>query len=409
MSASTSVDTIPVISTVSPSQPAQNSSSKFGSRFRKLTGTLRSKQPLPSGEEITPFPLEPKTPPSTQTLTYNPSQLVRGEPAIASAIEPRRFETSPVVPSPPASAGPGLKGFMSRFRKSRPADPVPAHQHQERRAPLPSGTASLSPSSPNNSSTSSSPLVQHVQSAPATKSVFSSNRSSRPMTPQAHSFSPEPAIPEDSVAPESTEQETDALRQLFDAASNLGLDQDALTQLIARSPSTSSRATTLAKVIRSSSTKSRPKSPHSPVPTDGRPSIDATLPRPSAEIKQLNIRKNGESTTRSRQEQRDATASVIVRRTIILPSDPRVSAVEWNNLMRKQSSSRKRRSAGAGSTQSKGSVQDRVPTPPPNRSALKRFSNDSSPPLPHLANSFAQLDVGSSGQVEKSSSAYDSL
>ena len=412
MSASTSVDTIPLRPATSPSntQPAPISSSKFGSRLRKLTGTLRSKQPVVTGEEVTPFPIDVKTPPSTQTLTYNPSQLAsRGEPVTASAIEPRKFETqTPVVPSPPASAGPGLKGFMSRFRKQRQAEPAPV---QERRAHPSSATTSLSPSSPS-SSNASSPPVSYVQSAPATKAVFS--RSSRPVTPQPQNFSPEPPIPEDSVAPTDSLPQNDALRQLFDAASNLGLDQAALTDLIARSPSTSSRSTAWTKVVRSNSVadtrKSRRNSPHSPVPTDGRPSTDATAPRPSTEIRQLNIRKNTDASTRARQDPKDATASMVVRRTIILPSDPRASTVDWNTLLRKQSTSRKRRSAGAGSIQSKGSVQDRVPTPPPNRSTLKRFSNDSSPPVPHLPQSFSvPLDVSSAGQVEKSSSAYDSL
>ncbi|KAH8108167.1 hypothetical protein BXZ70DRAFT_1015801, partial [Cristinia sonorae] len=401
MSASTSVDTIPLRTVVSPSQTqtGSTSSTKFGSRFRKLTGTLRSKPNAMNGEEITPFSQESRTPNSSQTLTFSPSHLSpRGEPTIASATEPRRFESNtPIISSPPASAGPGLKGFMSRFRKQRTADPTPP---SERRPQPQSATGSLSPPSPN--------FATQSHSAPATKSSF--GRSSRPLTPQSQSFSPEPTIPEDTVV-----QQNDALKQLFDAANNLGLDQAALTDLIARSPSTSSRSTAWTKVMRSNSVadtlKSRRNSPRTPAPapTESRPSVDATSSaRPSTEIRQLNIRKNTADTLMppTRQDGRDTPASVVIRRTIILPSDPRLSSVDWNTLARKQSSSRRRRSAGAGSVQSKGSVQDRVPTPPPNRSALKRFSNDSSPPMPQPPHFSAQYE---SGQVEKSSSAYDSL
>ncbi|TCD65627.1 hypothetical protein EIP91_002432 [Steccherinum ochraceum] len=408
MSASTSVDTIPLRQAASPTlspSAQQPTSSKLGSRFRKLTGTLRSKPQVPSGEEITPFPMDLKTPPSTQTLTYSPSQLAtRGEQVAVSAVEPRRFENQqgPVIASPPASAGPGLKGFMSRFRKSRPAEPINAMD----RRPQPS-SATTSISSPG----SSSPPASYVHSAPATRSTFS--RSSRPITPQQHSFSPEPPIPEDTVAAVETVQQGDALKQLFDAASNLGLDQAALTDLIARSPSTSSRTTPWTNVksnsLSAEGRKSRRNSPRIPVPTDIRPSMETITTRPSTEIRQLNIRKNtADTSARPRQDTRDPAASMVIRRTIILPSDPRMSHVDFSTLTRKPSASRKRRSAGAGSIQSKGSVQDRVPTPPPNRATLKRFSNDSSPPMPHLSQSFAsQFDT--SGQMEKSSSAYDSL
>jgi len=336
---------------------------------------------------------------------------------MTSAIEPRKFENSmPVVPSPPASAGPGLKGFMSRFRKSRPAEPTPSFDR--RVPPPPSATASLSPSSPKSSN--ASPSASYVHSAPATKSTF--NRSSRPITPQPQSFSPEPAIPEDSVAPTDTTQQSDAFRQLFDAAGKIGLDQAALNDLIARSPSTSSRSTTSAwtKAARSNSVadtrKSRRMSPHSPMSFEGRQSVDTNAPgRPNPEIRQLNIRKNIDTSIRApppdpQPPAKDLAARMVIRRTIILP-DPRMSKVDWGALTRQQSTSRRRRSAGAGSTQSKGSVQDRVPTPPPNRATLKRFSNDSSPPMPHLPQSFSsQLDAStSSSQMEKSNSAYDSL
>lgn len=409
LSASTSVDTIPLPPSTSgtnqvPQQGASSSSSKLGSRFKKLRGTLRSKSQLPNGEEISPYPLDMKTPTSSQSLTYNPSKLsVPGDLAIFSAGESTQFKISPpMLPNPPASAGPTTSkgGFFSRFRK-RTTDISPLH---DRSFQTPSTAYSVSQSD------LASP---QIHSAPPTKThhFTSQPSSSRPMSP--------PTIPEDAILPSSSSTEEAALQQLFDAASNLGIPQDTLDQILARSPSASSRSTAWTKITRSASTADRRKSQRTATPalSEGRPSIDAASPRPSTDVRQLNIRKPtlDPDVARPRPDAEssiNAGANAIVRRTIIYPSDSRASNVDWNNLIRKQSTSRRRRSAGAGSVQSNRSIHDRAPTPPPPKSpGGRRFSSDeSSPPVPQVPHSFIIPDISlPPGPMEKSNSAYDSL
>ena len=418
LSASTSVDTIPLPpSTSGPNQVPQSqgvstSSSKLSSRFKKLRGTLRSKSQVPNGEEISPYPLDLTTPSSSQLLTFNPSKLaVPGDPAIFSAGESTQFKVSPpALPNPPASAGPTLSkgGFFSRFRKQRATDVSVPHDH-------PFHTPSTA------SSTSQSDLPSRaspqIHSAPPTKTQHFPSQpssSSRPMSP--------PTIPEDAILPATSSTEEAALQQLFDAASNLGIPQDALDQILARSPSSSSRSTAWTKITRSASTAERRKSQRtatqSPALSEGRPSIDAPSTRPSPETRQLNIRKptTDSIAARPRPDVETPTtsgANAIVRRTIIYPSDSRASNVDWNALIRKQSTSRRRRSAGAGSVQSNRSIHDRAPTPPPPKSpgGGRRFSSDeSSPPVPQVPHSFIIPDISlPPGQMEKSNSAYDSL
>lgn len=412
MSASTSVDTIPLRSppeSLGRSQPAQvqGSSSKLTSRFKRLRGTLRSKPAVTDDESHQTSP--EKSPPSAQSIIYTPPP----DPVIASAGDSVRFKTTaPPVASPPASAGPGLKGFMSRFRKQRPAESA-ERQPRQSTSSVSSPASTLSPKT----ATYLSNNPPQVLSAPATKVHYNMETiTARSPTPARAS-----PIPDRSAQPNESASAKDeaALKQLFDAANNLGLDPASLSELLARSPSTSSR--TNVWLSRSNSVAEPKKSRHSTrsplplTPVEGRPSIDATLasvPRsPTAEIRQLNIRKNSDQVTpRANQTAFNDKTAAVVRRTIIFPSDIRASTLEMGNLTRKQSTSKKRRSAGAGSVQSKGSLQDRAPTPPPPRGG-KRFSHDASPPLPHIPHSFgAQYDNSlNPGPVEKSNSTYDSL
>ncbi|KAI0792868.1 hypothetical protein C8Q75DRAFT_751752 [Abortiporus biennis] len=408
VSASTSVDTIPLRPTTAA--PAQSHhGNKFGSRFKRLRGTLRSK-PIPNGDEVTPFPLDPKTPSSAQTISYDPSSLVPPGPSVYSATELGRFKNpAPSVPTPPASAAPGLKGFMSLFRKHKTTDVSPPHS---RGGPQSSSSASPPTLSPLPHEFAAS---GQVKSAPAHKSQFNSG------TITSRSLSPQFAAPKNSaneaVVPSFAQEDPPrndeaALRQLFDAATNLGLDQAALNELIARSPSTS-RSTAWSKLARDNSVSDKRRShrsttqsssiSRSPAPSEGRPSIDAILPtaRPSVEINQLNIRKKTEiSGSRSRGEQSDVNP--VVRRTIIFASDTRASTSAFDlNALRRQSTAKKRRSAGAGSVHSKTSVHDRAPTPPPPRSSTsRRFSNDGSPPVPNLPHTFSNDGSTAPSQIE---------
>ena len=119
---------------------------------------------------------------------------------------------------------------------------------------------------------------------------------------------------------------------------------------------------------------------------------------------------DGPQALRPRQQQQpNAAPNAVVRRTIIFPSDSRMSALDFQAMMRKQSVSRRR-----ASVSSKTSVHDRVPTPPPpHRAAGRRFSTDAaSPPVPQLPPALsAQNDnfLAVPSPVEKTGSAYDSL
>ena len=126
VSASTSVDTIPLRT---PSI-SSNTTSGLGSRFKKLRGSLRAKNVTSSDEPL----VQARSPPS-QTPHYDPakSNAPRG-PGISSAMETGRFKVP--VPSPPASAGPGLKGFMARFRNRQRMSEMPTERSIPR-APSP--------------------------------------------------------------------------------------------------------------------------------------------------------------------------------------------------------------------------------------------------------------------------------
>ncbi|KAI0329827.1 hypothetical protein GY45DRAFT_1324417 [Cubamyces sp. BRFM 1775] len=415
VSASTSVDAIPLRSpTASPTPQMLQSSSKIGSRFKKLRGTIRAKHQVPNGEEITPYPLELRSPNAGAPSGSSPSLALRTDPVPMSAgyAEPTRLKPPPApIATPPASATPGLKGFMARFRKQRvAAEPlVPPARH------VPGPMSAVSAKSLGLPSPSEQMLPPMPQSAPALKTVFRSPSPAGPASPPPQSPTPRP--PQDAfVAQSSAQAQTDdALKQLFDAATNLGLDQAALNDLIARSPSTSSRSTAWTRLTRATSpNESRksqipiirgrvtPDSVRSPT-SEGRPSYDGYSPRPSTDTRPP-IRKSQELPQRPRQHQ-EAGQNTVVRRTIIFPSDSRASGVDLTALIRKHSTSRKRSSVG-----SKSSIHDRVPTPPPpHRAGGRRFSTDSSPPVPQLPPTFAVQAEGMLAAPNMSNSAYDSL
>ncbi|KAI0373308.1 hypothetical protein BV20DRAFT_804940 [Pilatotrama ljubarskyi] len=425
VSASTSVDAIPLrYTTASPSPQNAQASSKIGSRFRKLRGTIRAKPQTPNGEEITPYPLDMRSPTSDAPSGSSPSLALRADPVAisAGAAEPTRLKPPPApLPSPPASATPGLKGFMARFRKQRAApEPLVA---PARHAPGPSSAVSAK-SVGSSGSSPDQPYGPIPHSAPALQTMFRSpspGGRAGPVSPPPQTPTPRP--PQEAFPAQSSSQvqTNDALKQLFDAATNLGLDQAALNDLIARSPSTSSRSTAWTRLTRETSPnesrksqipvirgRATPESVRSPT-SEGRPSFDGYSPRPSTEMRPP-VRKGQESPQRARQQpsQQDVAQNTIVRRTIIFPSDARASGLDLGALIRKQSASRKRSSVG-----SKSSIHDRVPTPPPpHRSGGRRFSTDSSPPVPQLPPSFsapAENSLAVPSPVEKSNSAYDSL
>jgi len=424
VSASTSVDTIPVRSPSAASgqlSPAQNqplNSSKLGTRFKKFRGSLRAKPTLPGSDGLPQHSVDsPSASGGDRSLAGTPD----GPPPF-SATEPARPKVAIVTPPASAAAtGPGLKGLMSRFLKPRSDTP-----EIERRKQVASSSSSLvTPSYFSQQQIEQHPETrQTVRSAPADNKFFRphtpvSPESVSPVNPPPSPPSVPPSVPEASAARAVDET---ALKQFIDAANNLGLDQAALTEFLARSPSVGSRLTSQgAKHMSTSSdrfTQGKSGTPlNEPTPplavgSSPRRDFGQSPQRPSGEvIAKAPIRRPLARNAAAS----DATNPSVVRRTLIFPSEAKQSTLDPSTGLRKSSSTRRRRSAG--SMLSNRSLHDRVPTPPPPKSAAsRRFSAEQSPPMPHIPNSLlAQTEAINAPQptsavpLEKSNSAYDSL
>lgn len=398
VSASTSVDTIPVRS------PTRSSpgTSKIGSRFRKLRGTLRAKNPPSIGDDRS----EADSPRPSQDIAYDAPKL-KSTSGPASVTENGRTKAS--ITSSPASAGPGLKGFMARFRSKKGADNAsPDRREVPRMSP---SVISLAASQVERST------VTHVagndSAAPSSSSSLQQTSDHPPVTP-SHRENPA------NVDPNET-----ALRQLFEAASDLGLDPGALNALLARAPSLSKAQDKPARgpaftVLESEDEATLQddsiptEAPEDdPVPAQSLPTSDF-LP---AHLERGNV--NGISTQKSEDNRRPRdrlvnNTNIIVRRTIIYPSEFRntPSPMDVNSLVKKNS----RRRRGSVASASSRSIQDRVPTPPPPKSPTsKSFSNSPSPPVPQIPRSLLSSPEPkiphspTHHSFEKSNSAYDSL
>ncbi|PFH52425.1 hypothetical protein AMATHDRAFT_84522 [Amanita thiersii Skay4041] len=384
VSASTSVDTIPIRS--SAPSTANPGTSKIGSRFRKLRGTLRAKNAQVAVSDESTNHTESSVSPVGQVITYDAAKLGSAS-GIMSATEGGRSKVQ--VSSPPASAGPGLKGFISRFRSKRVAESSSSDRRNAAQAPSPStpllssqtDRAALPPSTPNNGG-SEQALVQEPRQAQS-------------------------PIPERETT-ETPDRNELALRQLFDAASDLGLDQNALNALLARTPS-------LTKTMETTPERRNPKAEsqakHVNDVQDTQPPISRISGSNFEQGSSARITTNKSGGSRRSQDHLlEGGGNSVVRRTIIYPSDIKGSPLDPSTMMRKNS---RRRRLSANSASNK-SIQERVPTPPPPRSpGLKTFATEMFPPVPQLPRSLmptaeqTALVPGSSG--EKSSSAYESL
>jgi len=121
------------------------------------------------------------------------------------------------------------------------------------------------------------------------------------------------------------------------------------------------------------------------------------------------LRKVPEGGRKPREARDTATLSAVVRRTIIFPSESKGGGnnFDLNALLRRNSQARKRRSAGTASLSNR-SVHDRAPTPPPPRSPTKkRFSSETTPPLPQMPGSLSSQTDNSFS--EQTASNYDSM
>ncbi|KAG0705017.1 hypothetical protein DFH29DRAFT_312607 [Suillus ampliporus] len=416
VSAPTSVETIPL-----PQQPtsptptptatataiAPQPSLNITQRMRRFRNTLRVKQPVPSSEEVTPFPLDlqPNNALPPTSLNRRPTLPLAKGFVYGSSTDLGKAKSPTSMSSPPASATPGLRGFMSRFRKPRTADAQAENGNGLSRA-------SPTTSSPTTSSHHSQGLVASPVNSISPASAPVSIPTSTPIVGNGR-----PSIDGSSAMGND-------VKQLFEAATNLGLDQAALNDLLARSASVSSRAAgwslsrntsnaaASSSIARGDLSAMRSRSPLPAEPSFG---DDGGISSGGDDrtVRKLSIRKTGES---NHNHQGIPENPAIVRRTLIFPSDFRASKTDLSQMARKPSGRRHRRPGSSTSAQSGRSVHDRAPTPPPPKSnGGKRFSTDRSPPIPSLPTSMtaqaeALLHPSTSGApVEKLSSAYESL
>ncbi|KDR81794.1 hypothetical protein GALMADRAFT_239997 [Galerina marginata CBS 339.88] len=443
VSTTTSVETIPLRS---PSITSTNNPgpSKLGSRFKKLRGSLRAKNIVSSGEEtVTPETI--KTPPASQTAYYDPAKLnPPGAPKLSSATETGRFKVP--LPSPPASAGPGLKGFMARFRNKQRMSEMPSVGERT----MPRATSPLSPLSPTTPVTprQAEPTTPKPLLSPADRVHNLTPRSAgqpRPMYSRFPPANPAPApAPPQQIQAQPAEmdasQSAAALEQLFRAANNLGLDENALNDLLARSGSTSSRNLLSRNTSAAASapkpgpwTDSEGAQPVTYVASTGsdqtatptnygnasqeqqlKPSVSDVRPvTPDETVTRKPSTRKADHLRRPKEGQTENAANAVVRRTIIYAND--VSTADFSALVQRKNSARRKR-ASVQSTSNR-SVHDRAPTPPPPKSpTVKRFSADGLPPMPQMPNFLGQADkmlnapsTSAAGPIEKSNSTYDSL
>jgi len=395
VSSTTSLDTVPLPMANSVSSNA--SSSKLGSRLKRLRGTLRKAPTVPNGEEVTPFPLDHDHTASPSPATPIQSGRASMEQDRARAHTPAQVKPNEGLSRAPtgssSASGPGLKSFMSRFRNRPRNEDEPRHVPSQ--LPMLNVAASSVGASRTRNQAPRSASAQQILHLPA-------------ISPVTDLFTPPQSapLPDAQTRHEMETKESAALKQLLDAASSLGLDQGKLNDLLlVRSPSTSSRATGITNLTRDNSV-STPGTSRRPSVVDkyhsktssqgmGAPSltkVEEYKAPPTVTVGRSASHKSTKNQDAPRKRNRDAVQSVIVRRTIIRPSD---FEGDLSALLPKR---QHRSSAMSGR-----SVQGRTSTPPPPQGG-HRVSTDNMPPLP----SSLFLSVPG-GPIEKSNSAYDSL
>lgn len=397
VSAPTSMETIPLPQ--AGTTPPSNTQSSLGitQRVRRFRDTLRVKPAVSSVEEIS-------SPPTDQQAQNNTSSGLRRRPTLPKFSPPDPAKSKiPPSNTQASTTTPGLKGLIARFRK-----PKTSETHGD------SHSSNRSRTSPSDSSPTAS-ASSHRGNSVATLSMKSGGSSSAEAT----------ARPATVTAALNSEMDSAAVKQLFDAASNLGLDKVALNDLLARSTSVS-RATgwglsagSRAARGTKSPTPTRPVADNvdqtlSVTPED-KPNDDVNSTVNGADdrtVRAMTMRKPVNSTP----SDQGVESPAVVRRTLIFPSDFRTSKVDASQSSRRHSMKKHRRSSSATSAQSARSVHDRAPTPPPPKTnGARRLSTDRSPPVPSMATSItAQAEAllrGPTGGVttEKSNSAYESL
>lgn len=394
VSAPPSMETIPLPQVVAPPTSTHPPSLGLTQRMRRLRNTLRVKPAVSSVEEA-PAHVDHQPQTISSGLTRRPTipipKIGPGDSADATKLKNPTSNT-------PASTTPGLKGLMARFRKPRVAD--------------------------HNGDGHSS---GHSRTSPTTSSPTASSH--RGTTAAISTISGTPPVTEGTARPDAVttapagEVDSAAVKQLFEAASNLGLDQAALNDLLVRSTSVSratgwglSGGTPVETGNRSGNIMDR---------NDPGTSIDKVqdvLNSGASAVDDRTVRKGvmrrAMVPTQTAQMAQNAENSAVIRRTLIFPSEFKASSkVDLSQTLRKQSVKKHRRSSSGTSAQSARSVHDRAPTPPPPKSnGARRFSTDRSPPVPSMTTTSitAQAEAllrtpTTSATKEKQNSAYESL
>lgn len=407
LSAPTSVETIPLPAPTSPPQVGPQPSLGITQRMRRFRDTLRVKPTAPSGEEATPFPtdVQPQPAPVSQGLGRRPTlPLPRFGPGSSTELA----KLKPPNCSPPASATPGFKGLMARFRKPRTMDSAGDSQSSVH------SRTSPTTSSPTASSHQGYARGNLVSSGPPTATI-----------PHSGEASARPSL--DASAVLANDVDSAAVKQLFEAASKIGLDQAALNDLLSRSTSVSRAAGWVWSGGSSSTIGNTPITPGTQpssildrnrlvTPADkSQNDDDSSNGADGKTVRKLSVRKAGEP-GQIRQNRQIPENAAIVRRTLVFPSEFRSSKVDLSQVNRKSLMRRHRRSGSATSAQSARSVHDRAPTPPPPKTnGGRRFSTERPPPVPGVTTSIgAQAEMllrapPLNVTAEKPSSPYDSL
>ena len=379
LSASMSVDAIPLaspVSTVVPASPISHQDASSGSNSRAsgrgLLGRLRSLrksqqtgafEPIETGSST--LLRQDSVSPSGQTIVFNPPTL--HIPEIRSVPPHGTSPSNPQQHHWPQSAGPtrttriaspqatsgGLKGFMTRLRQSKGS----ARKEEAKGSPVTPSIALQSAASP------SSPHLQprDVQQSPSHQSHHQSSVNPLQQAQPAVSDTTAPTL----AAPE---EEGEAVETFRRAAKSLGLEDEMINGFLLQ------RSLSLTRPGPSDTRRS--EGANSPLLASSPPSR-----QPSTRTKPMEANVNARA--RVMREGVDPL-SAVVRRTIIVPSSSNITTEGRvaSPILRK-SSTRRRPQSATSQHSAKLPIMDRVPTPPPPRGG-RRFSEDTRPPMPSL-------------------------
>ncbi|EJD05954.1 uncharacterized protein FOMMEDRAFT_132375 [Fomitiporia mediterranea MF3/22] len=401
---STSIDKIPTVSTspLKPTHPNDGQRTVKMSLSRRLRNTLRSKNAGPNGDEVTPWTLDNTSSSFTNSPQVGNRSLTPSKGSVTDLyVQPKLTNVSP-----PASAGPNLKTFMSRFRKKGQQNGPMEHEQKH----------GLTSTMPSNAPSQSAPANgRHSfqlppSSAPLLSRSGSISQAVARIIPTAPSLSRQPTertvVNSPSSPPASAPSEPTALRQFYEAAQSLGLDQSALNDFLARSNSSAGKHPYPST---SAPTRYHDESPEKPSLEPIRASSpvipELFIQRPGADHSGNNttLRERASSpvpapTPRRVREIADSHGNVrntVVRRTLIFPST-NSSTTDLASLSRKATTKSYKRASNL-SVQSNRSIHERIPTPPPPKA--KRQSIDPSPPVPSLP---SPLSLSNSGRLSSS-------